>query len=283
MPKVYPMVDVMMDGRRRSALSGVALLALLAALPACSHKPTPNGDSSAPAPTSAEQEAPASIPWCGEGFRPLDDANCLAVPEHVTAPASVVVYAHGMLAPGALPTHEQATLLAGARAHGFAVLFGHGKAGLCTWDPGVAEHLCWPTQQAAVDEQSPVIVAGWAEAQRRAEAMAGVRFEKRYVLGFSNGGYYVAHLALEGHMPMDGAGVVGAGRSTIDEASLAAKHPPLYLAVGEEEAETTRTDAANLSRVLTAHDWPVQYVVHAGRGHELHEDDLAAAWGAWGR
>jgi predicted esterase len=279
----------MIESRRRRGLGrvpcGVALLGILGALSACSRKAVTTFFWSSPDPevTEPEPDAPLSSPWCGEGFRAIDEATCVAVPEHLSSPASLVVYAHGMIAPDALPTQEQATLLAAAQTHGFAVLFVHGKAGLCNWEPSVADHVCWPTQQATVDEEGPKILAGWAEAQKKAEAAAGTRFEKRYAFGFSNGGYWVAHLALEGHFPIDGAGVVGAGRTTIDEASLGQAHPPLYLAVGEDEAAITRTDAANLARVLTAHEWPVHYVVHAGRGHELHEDDLAGAWAAWGR
>jgi predicted esterase len=278
------MFDATIDGRRpwwcrRAAFSSAALVAWLGVLPACSRK----AETTEGAPEATEQGAPVSSPWCGEGFRVVDESTCLALPEHFSSPASLVVYAHGILAPGVLPTQEQATLVSAARTHGFAVLFVHGRAGLCTWEPSVADDVCWPTQQASVDEHSPGILAGWAEAQRRAEALAGVRFERRYAFGFSNGGYFVSYLAIEGRFPMDGAGVVGAGRTAIDEALLGEARPPVYLAVGEEEASATRQDAANLARVLAARSFPVHYVVHPGRGHELHEDDLASAWTAWGR
>lgn len=264
--------------RRRPAALALALCSLL---PACSRD-----NKAAPSPAPAlvrEANATTTAAWCGEGWRAIDDETCLAVPEHFTAPASLIVFAHGMIAPDALPTDEQATLLAAARAHGFAVLFPRGKAGLCTWEPGVTEHLCWPTKQDAVDAAGPGILAGWDKAQARAEAMAGVRFDRRYLFGFSNGGYFVAFLAVEGRYRVDGAGLVGAGRSAVDESLSGAARPPFYLGVGEQEAEVTRQDAATLAQVLDRAGWKTEHVIHPGRGHELQADDLASAWALWGR
>jgi predicted esterase len=262
------------------AATAVAL-ALILALSGCKRSPSPappTGGSSA-----VETLDPSSAPWCGEGYRALDEATCLALPPTFAEPPSLVIFAHGMIAPSALPTEEQATLLAASRAHGFAVLFGRGKQGLCAWQPDVTEHYCWPTTQAAVEKETSGIVARWSDAQARAERLAGVRLARRYLVGFSNGGYFVAFVAVQGRMPIDGAAVVGAGRSEVDLSLCGAERPPLYLAVGDQEAEGTRRDAATLAEALTQQGWPVKYVVHEGRGHGIKEDDLAASWAAWGR
>ena len=225
----------------------------------------------------------SSASVCGEGWHAIEDGACVAIPGRFAAPASLVVYAHGMIAPDARPAVEQAVLLAAANQLGFAVLFVRGQPGLCTWDPSVADHLCWPTKQQDVDALGPAIISRWIDGQSRSESLAKERFARRYLFGFSNGGYFVAFMSSEGRFRVDGAGVVGAGRTAVDEALLGNEHPPLYLAVGEEEADVTRQDAATLANVLTQHAWPLKYVVHPGRGHELREDDLAAAWAAWGR
>jgi predicted esterase len=228
-------------------------------------------------------EMGSAATFCGEGWRGLDEGACLAVPDTFAAPASVVVFAHGMLAPDALPTDEQATLLAAAKSHGFAVLFQRGTPGLCTWEPGVVDNLCWPTKQETVDAKGPEILAAWDRSQGRAEALVGQRFERRYLFGFSNGGYFVAFLTVEGRYRVDGAGLVGAGRTAVDESLTGAGRPPFYLAVGDQEEEVTRQDAATLNQVLERGGWKTSHVVHPGRGHELREDDLAAAWTLWGR
>jgi predicted esterase len=266
--------------RRRA--TGTLALAGLALLTACSRdrKADPG-----PAPASSSGAVAAGSPstFCGDGWRALESGACLALPERLASPPSLVVYAHGMLAPDALPTEEQAALLAASRAHGFAVLFPRGKPGLCAWEPGVVDNLCWPTKQEVVDASGPAILAGWQSAQAQAEAASKVRFEKRYLFGFSNGGYFVAFLAVEGRYPVDGAGLVGAGRTAVDESLTGTSRPPFYLAVGEQEEEVTRSDAATLNQVLDRRGWKTAHVVHPGRGHEIHEDDLAAAWTLWGR
>src|SRR4051812_48837666 len=125
-----------MNGRLRLG-AGACLLALLTTLPACARE---SHESKEDAPTPAPAPAPAvlSTPWCAEGWCALDDATCVALPDRFATPASLVVYAHGMIAPDALPSEEQATLLAAAREHGFAVLFARGRPGLCAWEPKVA-------------------------------------------------------------------------------------------------------------------------------------------------
>lgn len=259
-----------------------ALLAVITVIPACGREPKDGAPAPSP-PSATTAAAVVTTPWCGEGWRALDETTCVALPEKLAMPASLVVYAHGMIAPDALPTEEQATLLAASRSLGIAVLFSRGTAGLCTWEPKVVDHFCWPTRQEAVDEAGPGIVAGWVQAQARAEELAGQRFERRYLFGFSNGGYFTAFLSVEGRFPVAGVGVVGAGRTAIDESLSGALHPPFYLAVGDQEAAGTRQDAANLAHVLTLRGWPLKLTVHPGRGHELHEDDLTNAWAAWGR
>jgi predicted esterase len=256
------------------------LSVLLLALAGCGHDST-----TAPPEPSAETpaETPVVTTWCGEGWRAVDGGTFLAVPEHFANPPSLVIFAHGIVAPGERPIADQATLLAAADKLGFAVLFGRGRKGLCDWEAKLADHYCWPVKRETVDRDGAAIVTGWAEAQLHAAKMAGVRFDRRYLVGFSNGGYFAAYVALEGLMPLDGVAVVGSGRSVVDESKMAAAHPPLYLAVGDQDAPSTREEAENLAQVLTRRTWPLTYVVHPQRGHELHQDDLVAAWAAWGR
>ena len=262
------------------ALEG-GLVALLLTVSGCGR------DAASGSVPSTEVTAGVAIPvasaWCGEGWRAVDEATCLAVPEHFADPPSLVIFAHGIVAAGERPSVDQATLLAAAGKLGVAVLFGRGRQGLCDWDTKVADSYCWPVKRETVDRDGAAIVAGWAEAQARAAKMAGVRFDKRYLVGFSNGGYFTAYVVLEGLTPLDGAAIVGSGRTSVDESRMASAHPPLYLAVGDQEALSTRQDAENLDQVLTRHAWPVTFTVHPQRAHELHQDDLVAAWAAWGR
>src|SRR5512132_2205455 len=152
--------------RRRS---GGLVLALFSLLASCSRGEKTELTPAPPLAVAATGAATVPLTgWCGEGWRTLEDGACLALPERFAGAASLVVFAHGMIAPGALPVEEQTTLLAAARTHGFAVLFPRGKAGLCAWDPGVIGHFCWPTKQETVDVVGPGLLAGWEAAQVRA-------------------------------------------------------------------------------------------------------------------
>src|SRR6187402_471786 len=102
--------------RRRSGAVALALFSLLAA---CSRGE--KTELSSGPPLAAAAAAMPLTGWCGEGWRTLDEGTCLALPERFAEPASLVVFAHGMIAPDGLPIREQTTLLAAARAHGFAV------------------------------------------------------------------------------------------------------------------------------------------------------------------
>ena len=55
--------------------------------------------------------------------------------------------------------------------------------------------------------------------------------------------------------------------------------PEIELDLVSAELEQLDTLAQVLERV----GWKTARVVHPGRGHEIHEDDLAAAWTLWGR
>jgi predicted esterase len=219
--------------------------------------------------------------WCGEGFVTADEDTCFAVPERLASPPAIVFFLHGILAPGMLPEGQLPALREASRAQGFIAAVPRGREGLCFWKPEVTSHFCWPTRRETVDSAAPAILAGWADAEARIEAVTGVRFERRYVLGFSNGGYFAAYLGLEGLLAVDGVGVVGAGRSAIDESRSSARRPPFYVAVGDTELDVTQKAAEHLASVLSLRQWPIEYVIHPERGHELHADDFAIAWMTW--
>lgn len=261
---------------------------LAAALPlACADRPS-TVSAAEPEPAAfAFVETPAPIapakldPWCGEGFAALTDGTCFVAPDRLADPPSIVFFTHGIMAPGAAPSAELSAVREAASAHGFVAALPRGEPGLCTWSPEVATHLCWPTRRETVDAEATKILRRFKDAEAQIEKARGVTFARRYLIGFSNGGYFAAYLGLEGLLAMDGVGVVGAGRTTIDESRLARRRPPFYVAVGEDEADFTQRDAEHLASVLSLRQWPVEYVVHYARGHALEADDLALAWVTW--
>ena len=114
------------------------------------------------------------------------------------------------------------------------------------------------------------------------EGALGLTFERRYVLGFSNGGYFSSYIGLEGLLPANGFGVVAAGRTFIDESLMPADGRPFYVAVGALDTQTVQDSASNLAFVLDKHVWQNDFIVHQNRGHEIRADDFDGAALAWG-
>ncbi|XXX82595.1 hypothetical protein WMF30_27970 [Sorangium sp. So ce134] len=224
---------------------------------------------------------PVETDWCSAGWIGLDEHTCFHVPETAARGAPILYVLHGAMAPDSLPVALQAIAAEAAEALGVVAVFPRGRPGLCTWDPSVETHICWPTRRETVDAAAPALVEAWMSAEALMARILGGTFGRRYVMGFSNGGYFASYVALEGLVAVDGAGLVGAGRMVIEEHLFSQERPPIYIAVGAEELASTIASAENLADVLTQHGWEHELVMHPGRGHEIRADDFALAWNTW--
>ncbi|MGK4004438.1 hypothetical protein WMF31_17515 [Sorangium sp. So ce1036] len=239
------------------------------------------GSSGAGGEGGARSWEPVETDWCSEGWSGLDDHTCFHVPETAARGAPILHVLHGIMAPDALPVSLQAIAAEAAAALGAVAVFPRGRQGLCTFSPSVASYFCWPTRREIVDAEAPALLDEWTRAEARIAQVLGDSFSRRYVMGFSNGGYFASYIALEGLLHVDGAGLVGAGRMVIEEHLFSQERPPIYIAVGERELASTIASAENLADLLTQHGWEHELVVHPGRGHEIHADDFTRAWATW--
>ncbi|WP_441286170.1 alpha/beta hydrolase [Sorangium sp. KYC3313] len=225
--------------------------------------------------------APVETDWCSAGWIGLDDHTCFHVPETALRGAPILYVLHGAMAPDSLPVALQATAAEAAEALGAVAVFPRGRPGLCTWDPSVETYSCWPTRRETVDAEAPALLEEWMRAEALMARILGRTFGGRYVMGFSNGGYFASYVALEGLVAVNGAALVGAGRMVIEEHLFSEERPPIFIAVGVLELASTIASAENLADVLTQHGWEHELVVHPGRGHEIHADDFSRAWETW--
>ena len=239
-------------------------------------------DAGADATSTGDPWMPVDTSWCADaGWVGLDDHTCFYRPPTVSSPAKLLFFLHGMMPPDASTASQQSLVRAAADSRGFVAVFPRGWQGLCDWDPSVTDRWCWPTSRANVDAHAGAFVREWTAVKAQVEKIAALTFEQTYVLGFSNGGYFASYHGLESWFPVDGAGVVAAGRSAVDESLLPAEAVPFYIAVGELDSAEVINSAANLAFVLNNHKWPVKYVLHAQRGHEVRTDDVEAAFDRW--
>jgi predicted esterase len=223
---------------------------------------------------------PVPTTWCAaEGWLGLDENTCFFAPPEPSD--AVLFFAHGMMPADGSPETQQDIVRAAAEQSGFVAVFPRGRQGLCDWDSTVEDWWCWPTSREDVDAHAAELLAEWTAAEALLSQALGATPSRRYVMGFSNGGYYVTYLGLEGLMAAQGFGLVGAGRSYVDESLLVDEQPPMYIAVGELEIDSVKASAENLAFVLSTHQWPHELVVHEDRGHEIRADDFDLAWTAW--
>ena len=233
-------------------------------------------------PSDAEQAwEPVRTAWCGdEGWQGLDAQTCFHAPSTITSPPSVLIFLHGILPQGSVPTHLQRMVREAADSRGFVAIFPRAGQGVCPpWAD--ADGWCWPTARATVDAQTPDIVAGWEHHIAVLEAHLEMRVERRYVFGFSSGGFFAAYVGLEDWWRIDGVGMVGAGRSSpLLRERIPRTLPPVYVARGRFDGDAMRR-SADLDRALAALGWPHRLVTLPERGHEVRVDDLENAWDYW--
>ena len=257
---------------------------------------TPSPPPPPASPTSAlAREAPAPAPpvttdWCLDGLTALDEETCYVLPDRdgdAGAQATpLLVYLHGIVPP--VPTSPQkervelAVLHAAKRAHA-AALLPRGVRGI---GPGAAhDWWAWPTEPAAHAKYAAAMVAKWADARRRLEAVAGAPFARTYLAGSSNGAYFLTALALGGDLArfgfvVDGYGAMSGGSSGGRAASSLPKTPrPFYVGYGTLD-DSTRSSARALASLLVAAKWPTRASAHPV-GHGAREEYLDEAFTFW--
>jgi len=219
---------------------------------------------------SAEAEAPPEPPadWCAPGFEPIQ-GGCLAVP-HADRAESLIVYLHGRYARDASgdEVDRQRRLGARATARGFAVLALRGRLGACT-ALELATWYCWPSNETNADAGAEV-VGTWAQVLAAAQQRTGAH--RRYVLGFSNGGYFAGLIASRGLLDADAFVVAHGG--PVEPVLPSRGTPPLLLLSADDDVaqdEMIRFDE-ELARAHWAHDSYAR-----GGGHGLGDEDIEAA------
>lgn len=215
-----------------------------------------------------EPSAQGAADWCAPQFEPIPGGGCLAASSG--AAHSLIVYLHGRYARAAATEEldRQSRLAGRAKARGFAVLVLRGGLGTCS-APELAEWFCWPSNEHNADAAPPFVEA-WTQALVTARQRTGSR--ARFLLGFSNGGYFAGLIAARGLLEVD-ALVVAHGGPVEPVRALGSKPPLLLLSADDDVAqdEMIRFDAA-LARERWGHD-----AYARSGGHALTDEDIEVA------
>ncbi len=221
-----------------------------------------------PIATEAGSEEPAAD-WCAPGFEPIRGNACLA---SVSGKPSVplIVYLHGRYARDAAgeEVDRQRRLAARAIARGFAVIALRGRLGTCT-APELAQWYCWPSNETNADA-GPEFVDAWTPALAAAQERTGAR--RRFLLGFSNGGYFAGLVASRGLLAFDALVVAHGG--PVEPVHAVRGTPPLLLLSADDDV--AQDEMIRFDEDLTREHWAHDSYARAA-GHGLTDEDIDAA------
>lgn len=245
---------------RKIGLLGLVTAAFAAAfVPACSP-----GKASTPT-------LSASDSWCPDGFEVGPQDTCFAVPETTTKETPILVYLHGMYVGHG--SAEEWQLVHSAVDKGFAVVVPRGKRGLCAWKEELKDHFCWP-QESEDPAAFKHVVAEWDRVLWQVDAILEHGSHKRYVLGYSNGGFFAEYLAAHNLFPAQAYSIVNGG-SLPGASAKPAKAAPMMLLAADGDADQA-PKMKELHEGLAKAGWLHAYCTRPG-AHPLAAQDLDAS------
>lgn len=220
---------------------------------------------SKPAPTLSALDS-----WCPDGFEVGPQDTCFAVPDKATKDTPIIVYLHGMYAGHG--SAEEWSLVHSVVAKGFAVVVPRGKRGLCAWKAELADHFCWP-QETEDPQAYKNVVTEWDRVLWQVDAIMEGGSHKRYVLGFSNGGFFAEYLAAHGMFPAQAYAIVNGG--SVGPPAKPAKAVPMLLVSGDGDPEQA-PKMKELHEGLAKVGWLHAFCTRPGQ-HPLAAQDVDTA------
>lgn len=204
---------------------------------------------------------------CASGLEYREGA-CFALP--ALPPTGLVVYLHGLYAPATVREEwaRQERVARVATSRRFAVVALRGRQGACVGEERAA-FWCWPSQEKTAD-QGPAVVESWSRTLGETEQRVGK--VPRFLLGFSNGGYFAGLIAVRALLPVDAVAVAHAG--PVLPVRAAGAKPPILLLTANQDISVTSMMA--FDGELTREGWPHLLTSREG-GHDLTTQDIETA------
>jgi predicted esterase len=214
--------------------------------------------------------APAD--WCATGTEALPGDGCYAAGGENLKPLPLVVYLHGMFEKGTMEDEErdrQRRIAHEAVERGFAFLALRARPGGCMKDPRGSSLVCWPSNEWTA-ERAPAFVKSWRPALEAAAKRHP--FTRKFLLGFSSGGYFAGLVAEQNLWDADACVVAHAG--PVEPVKAVGSKPPLLLISAADDP--SRESMRRYDDELFADEWPHDRFVREG-GHSLADVDIDVA------
>jgi predicted esterase len=213
------------------------------------------------------------LEWCAPGLERVEGNGCYAAPDRAQKEMlPLVIYLHGLFEKGQLESDErdrQRRLAQRATRQGFAVLALRGSEGACMLRTERSSFVCWPSNGDTAQRASS-FVRSWQPALDAAAERHPI--SARYILGFSNGGYFASLLATRALFRADAFVIAHAG-PVEPVVARGEKVPILLVSADDDLAQATMI---RLDDALTELAWPHDHVARDG-GHALSDTDIDVA------
>lgn len=221
------------------------------------------------------KSATATQASCPSAYEELGNGDCLARPTEFKDSRRLIVYFHGMLKPSSVAASAELSELASlANSRGYAVIAMLGEAGLCDWSSESKEHLCFPSGRGQLPRAGEFLQRRFGVALESASRRLGTRIPAPFLMGFSNGGFFVSLLAAETKVHAAGYAVlhggIPSGVSTFDGSRSRAT---LLIAAAEDKWQLPKMQA--LSKAMSKAGWSNELRVRQGF-HALQREDVEA-------
>lgn len=208
--------------------------------------------------------------WCPDGFEVGPQDTCFAIPDAHDKNTPILVYLHGMYTGHG--SAEEWSLVHSAVARGFAVVIPRGRRGACAWKAELKDHFCWP-QEVDDPPSFKSVVQDWDRVLWQVDALLEGGTHKRYVLGFSNGGFFATYVAAHGLFPADGWAIINGG--PLEPAPKLPKKSPMLLVSAQDDSDQG-PKMKELHDSLAKAGWPHAFCSRPGP-HSLASEDVEAA------
>ncbi len=225
------------------------------------------------APSSAAPPAPVapieSFPDCARAPSPAEGEPCVSYP--AAGARGIALFLHGMYREngGDADRQRMTAALVGA---GFVVVGPQGRRGRCDWSDDAKTFVCFPTLPRQQDDMR-AFAASWEKVLSTVDRRLGRELPVD-VVGYSNGGFFAAALAVQSLVPRARRfAIVHAGLYADGLELHAPPGPVLVLAAKDDRFQTPLANA--FVALLVAHGWPNRATVTEG-GHELTDADCSA-------
>jgi predicted esterase len=207
---------------------------------------------------------------CPSGWIPLEEDACLLRGKS----PEVLLYFHGLMAPDVKAMSYELSFISQSNRREFNVVALRGMPGLCDWDVTKLAFWCWPVTPNRMSEVEQLIErvdAVMSEARERIRK----KLRSPFLMGYSNGGFFLSLLLAETSFKNSGAIILNGG--TLTGITFESENKTPLLLIGAVQDAIQLPSMRALEEQLRAAQWMPTFRLRNG-GHPQQVQDFNEAF-----